>query len=148
VKTVPTELPCLHGVRILVVDDNSDSAETMGTLLQMCGADVVVRHDGPSATEAAVEFGPHVCVLDVTMPIMDGCELAAWLRHQQGEKPLLLVALTALDGFQAFQREADAGFDLHYTKPADPYEIAEALAEFADQNQLLATVTPSESADQ
>lgn len=127
------DLPRLDGLRVLCVDDNADSADSLGALLRLCGAEVEVCHDGPSAVAAFVTFAPQACVLDVTMPEMDGCELAEWIRSHAGDRPILIAAVTALDGTRAYEREADAGFDLHFTKPADPVELAEALRDFAAQ---------------
>lgn len=119
----------LHGpMRVLVVDDNRDAADTLGTVLSIAGAKVEVRYDGTSALSVANWFSPHVCVLDLTMPEMDGCELASLLRAQCGEKHVMLVALTAHGDATARVRTREAGFCIHFVKPADPLEIVVAIA--------------------
>ena len=123
-------LPHLH-LRVLVVDDNRDAADTLADLLRLCGADVRVCYDGPTAVRAAAEFRPDAGLFDVNMPRMDGCELAARVRAAAGDRPLLLVAATAADDPDETRREAVAGFDLHLTKPADPARLVAVLADFA-----------------
>jgi CheY-like chemotaxis protein len=120
-------------LRILCVDDNIDSAESLGQMLRMYGAEVMVCHSGQAALAAVARFKPDVAVLDVTMPEMDGCELARRLRDQFGERPLLIAALTALDGYAALSREVESGFDLHFTKPVAPTELIDALTDYARQ---------------
>jgi len=121
-------LPFLH-LRVLVVDDNRDAADSLADLLRLRGAVVRVCYDGRTALAAFAEFEPDAGLFDVSMPRMDGCELAARLRQLAGDKPLFLVAITAIDGPEETMREAQAGFDLHLTKPADPARVVEALAE-------------------
>lgn len=106
-------------LRVLVVDDNLDAADSLGTLLEVLGEDVRVAYDGHSALDVAAGFRPHLVLLDLSMPSLDGFEVARRLRARPEGKPALLVALTALD------READrrnswaAGFDSHLVKPVD-----------------------------
>ena len=121
-------LPFLH-LRVLVVDDNRDAADSLADLLRLRGAVVRVCYDGRTALAAFAEFEPDAGLFDVSMPRMDGCELAARLRQLAGDKPLFLVAITAIDGPEETMRETQAGFDLHLTKPADPARVVEALAE-------------------
>ncbi len=122
--TVPLAL------RVLVVDDNRDSADSMAMLLGMFGADVRACYDGATALQLAGDFVPNVGVLDVNMPIMDGCELARRLRDGSTGRPLLLVAVTGIGTAVARERTAAAGFDLHFDKPADPAALAATLSDF------------------
>jgi len=119
-------LPFLH-LRVLVVDDNRDAADSLADLLRLRGAEVQVCYDGPSALQAAEEFQPDAGLLDVNMPGMDGCELARRLRAS-ATRPLLLVAITAIEGPEEARREEVAGFDVHLTKPADPARVVTLLA--------------------
>jgi CheY-like chemotaxis protein len=121
----PTDKP----TRVLVVDDNEDAATSLGFLLTAAGYQVETRFDGPSALAAAEMFAPDVCVLDIDMPGMDGYELARRLRATAPDHPPLLATVTAYGDAGHLERAADAGFDLHFTKPADPHEVAEQLAE-------------------
>jgi two-component system OmpR family response regulator len=115
-------------MRILCVDDNRDAADSLGEMLALAGHEVVVRHDGASAIEVVnAGFRPDVCVLDISMPGIDGCQLAAALRATRDENDLLLVAVTALGDYNSLERMADSGFDLQFTKPVMPRDLYEAL---------------------
>jgi CheY-like chemotaxis protein len=124
-----------RGLRVLCVDDNADAADSLGTLLGLNGCAVAVAHDAISALGRADEFRPQVCVLDITMPGMDGCELARRLRERPDGERLLLVALTARSHYQAIQEIADSGFDLYFAKPVDPMELYAALNRFAEKGR-------------
>jgi two-component system OmpR family response regulator len=130
-RPVAREASAEAPLRVLCVDDNVDAADSLGQILRLYGADVTVCHGGPEALAAVAGFEPDVAVLDVTMPEMDGCELARRLRERFGGRPLLIAALTALDGYAELSREVESGFDLHFTKPVSPGELVEALADYA-----------------
>jgi CheY-like chemotaxis protein len=118
-------------LRVLVVDDNHDAADTLGDLLHFCGADVRVCHSAEDALEAAETFQFDAGVLDIHMPGMDGCQLAKLLRAGAEPRRVLLVALTGVSDSAARQRTAEAGFDLHLTKTVAPDVLAAALGAFA-----------------
>ena len=122
--TAPSDRP-----RVLVVDDNQDAATTMSALLEYAGFEVKTCFDGESALKVADGFAPHACLLDINMPGMDGYELARRLREQRPEHAPLLATLTAYEDYRHLTKAADAGFDLHFTKPADPWEITEQLGD-------------------
>jgi CheY-like chemotaxis protein len=105
--------------RVLVVDDNIDSADTMAELVRIWGHDVRTAHDGPSALEQARSFRPQVVLLDVGLPGMDGYELARRLRAE-GLAGELLVSITGYGLEEDRRRAEEAGFDHHLTKPVDP----------------------------
>ena len=117
-------------LKVLCVDDNEDAADTLGQMLAMNGHDVAICHDGASAL-GVVEggFRPDVAILDISMPGIDGCQLAASLRARTGGDDLLLVAVTALGDYGSLERMADSGFDLHFTKPVLPESLYGVLAE-------------------
>jgi CheY-like chemotaxis protein len=96
----------------------------------MVGFVTEVCHDAAAALSAVERFRPDACVLDVCMPGMDGCELARVLRANPGGGSLLLVAVTALGDKAAVRLTAEAGFDLHLTKPADPQQLVDVLFGF------------------
>src|SRR3954449_10929251 len=104
-------------LRVLCVDDNRDAADSLGALLRLVGFDARVCHDAATALTVATGFAPEACVLDISMPGMDGCELAASFRGSVGGPDLFLVAVTALGEPDAVARTAAAGFDLHLVKP-------------------------------
>ncbi len=122
-------LPALK-LKVLVVDDNHDAADTLGALLMLCGADVRVCYDGAAATQVATDFKPDVGLFDVNMPQVDGCELALRARAAAGHRPILLVAVTGVSDPNAMRRTAAAGFNMHLTKPADPAALVATLADF------------------
>lgn len=105
--------------RILVVDDLAPSAETLMTLLEMEGFEVRVAHEGQDALRIAREFHPHVVLLDIGLPGMNGFEVAHGLRSQAESKDALLIALTGYGEAESRTRSAQAGFDFHMVKPAD-----------------------------
>jgi PAS domain S-box-containing protein len=115
--------------RVLVVDDNEDSAELLGQLLAQLGHDVRIAHDGPRALSVASELIPEVAVLDIGLPVMDGYELAARLRELYGANGLRLVALTGFGQDTDKARSLAAGFHRHLTKPIEARELLAALAE-------------------
>jgi CheY-like chemotaxis protein len=114
-------------MRVLVVDDNRDAAVALGRLLAASGYQVETSFDGQEALAAAEQFQPDACLLDINMPGMDGFELARRLRERRPETPPILAAVTAYDDYDHLDREVEAGFDLHFTKPADPFEMADQL---------------------
>ena len=115
--------------RVLVVDDNADAATTLGLLLESAGYQVQTCFDGPSALEAVDRFDPDACVLDINMPGMDGYELARRLREKAGDHPPVLATVTAFEDYGHLTKAADAGFDLHFTKPANPGEVIDQLGD-------------------
>jgi signal transduction histidine kinase/ActR/RegA family two-component response regulator len=117
------------GLRILIVDDNVDAAESLGMLLVAEGHQPRVAHDGPSALKAAQEFRPDVVVLDIGLPRMDGYEVARRLRAQPEMAEALLIALTGYGQDDDRRRCQEAGFNVHLVKPADLDVLRNALAQ-------------------
>jgi CheY-like chemotaxis protein len=117
---------CKH--RILVVDDNKDSAESMARLLQMFNHETRTAYDGPSALEAVASFQPDVLLLDIGMPGMDGFEVARRIRLMPRPDRMLIIALTGY-GSEADRRQSqEAGVDHHLTKPARLEVLQKLLA--------------------
>ncbi len=104
--------------RILVVDDNEDAADSLATLLDVMGYQVRVAYDGPEAIEAADAFRPEVGLLDIGLPRLSGYDIARHIRSTRGEN-VLLVAITGWGQEDDRRRAREAGFDHHFTKPAD-----------------------------
>ena len=114
--------------RVLVVDDNRDAATTLAHLLSVAGFDAEACFDGWAALIAADRFRPDACVLDIHMPGMDGYELARRFRERSQGRPPVLATATAYGDDPHLDRAAAAGFDLHFSKPADVGAMAEQLA--------------------
>jgi two-component system CheB/CheR fusion protein len=112
--------------RVLVVDDNTDSARVTGLLLGATGFEVRLAYSGPEALEVAAEFAPAAVLLDIGLPGMDGYEVARELRAARGTG-LLLVALSGYGQDEDRRRSAAAGFDHHLLKPADPARMIELM---------------------
>jgi CheY-like chemotaxis protein len=108
--------------RVLVVEDNIDSAESLAMLLGLAEHEVEVAHDGPSALDIAANFKPEVVILDVGLPGLDGFEVARRLRQQPGLQRVQIVGVSGY-GHEEYRNNAhDAGFDRYLTKPVD-YEV-------------------------
>lgn len=114
-------------LRILVVDDNIDSAVLMSDFLSWQGHTVRVEHNAVNALETAREFRPHTALLDIGLPGMDGYELARRLRAEPLTRDMHLVAVTGWGQDPDRARARDAGFDAHLTKPATPDHILTIL---------------------
>ncbi len=116
------------GLRILVVDDNVDAAESLALILQMDGHVTRVAHDGPHAIALTRQWRPQVAILDIGLPGMDGYDLARQLHALPGPKPLL-VALTGWSSDDDLQRAQAAGFVHHLAKPADVAQVEQLLTQ-------------------
>ncbi|HEY4556030.1 MAG TPA: ATP-binding protein, partial [Lysobacter sp.] len=106
-----------QGLRVLVVDDNVDSAESMGMVLELLGIAHEVTFDGRAALESAQRAAPDVVLLDIGMPGMDGYEVARHLRADERTREVVLIALTGWSQAQDRERSREAGFDHHLSKP-------------------------------
>jgi PAS domain S-box-containing protein len=114
--------------RILVVDDNRDSAISLSKLLTLAGHQTRTAHDGLEAVEAAGEFRPDVVLLDIGLPKLNGYEAARRIRQEPWGKTMMLVALTGWGQDDDRQQSKDAGFDRHLVKPVDSVALREVLA--------------------
>ncbi|HBI47060.1 MAG TPA: hybrid sensor histidine kinase/response regulator [Planctomycetales bacterium] len=123
-----TSSPKSPARRILVVDDNKDSADSLGTLLRVIGNEVRTAYDGPSALETAKEFRPAVVLLDIGLPGMSGHEVARKMRETPEGKEALLIAQTGWGQEEDRLRSTEAGFDAHLTKPLDLAALQSVLA--------------------
>jgi PAS domain S-box-containing protein len=127
-KEEPPGLGTGAGVRVLVVDDNDDAAQSLALLLGIHGHDVRVAHDGPQALELIESWVPQVAFLDIGLPGgMDGYELARRLRAQCGSVAPRLIALTGFGQADDRRRGVEAGFDHYLVKPAGVEELAEVI---------------------
>jgi CheY-like chemotaxis protein len=113
-------------LRVLIVDDNADAANSLAVLVRLWGHEVRTAQDGPAALAAAPEFRPAVALLDLRMPGMDGCELGRHLRELPGQEGLLLIAVTGYADDARRHQSAEAGFAFYFVKSAG-LEWLEAL---------------------
>jgi PAS domain S-box-containing protein len=109
--------------RILVVDDNRDSADSLAELLALHGHALCTAYDGPEALKAAEDFGPDVVLLDIGLPGMNGYEVARRIRAEDWGRSMRLVALTGWGQESDKRRARESGFDAHATKPVDPARL-------------------------
>jgi signal transduction histidine kinase len=130
------------GRRVLVVDDNTDAAESIAVFLRLEGHEVRTVADGTQALAIAPVFAPHVAVLDIGLPGMSGYELARRLRQDGLEAPALLIALTGYGQREDRSRSDEAGFHHHFVKPADPRDIQAAIAGWLTTQAAIAQSRP------
>ena len=115
--------------RILIVDDNEDSAMTLSMLFEMTGDETQTAHDGLKAVETAETFRPDVALLDIGLPGLSGYEVARQIRAQPWGEAMVLVALTGWGQQEDRQRSTEAGFNAHMVKPVDHEELLKLLGE-------------------
>ena len=120
--------PAGNSLRVLVVEDNIDAAETMTLVLEASGHDVRTANDGQTGLKFALDFRPNVVLLDIGLPGMDGFEVAKRLRQQTHLGNVVLVAMTGYGEASARQLSREAGFDHHLVKPADFKKLYDILA--------------------
>jgi len=125
--------PTGTSLRVLVVDDNVDTATSMAMILRQSGHDVRTAHDGPTALEAATHYRPNVVLLDIGLPGLDGFEVAKRLRRQSALQNVVLVAITGYGTESDRQRSLEAGFDHCLVKPAKFEKVQEILATVSEK---------------
>jgi len=116
--------PPARGQRVLVVDDNVDSARSLSQVLRMLGYAVVCAHDGVDAVENARAWHPAVALLDIGMPRMSGLEAARAIRLLPGGERIWLIALSGWGQLEDRRKSREAGFDHHFVKPVDVESLA------------------------
>jgi signal transduction histidine kinase len=125
--------PTGPSLRILVVDDNVDAAESMAMLLMALGHDVRTAHDGPAGLKALIDYGPDVVLLDIGLPGLDGFQVAKRIRQHPRHKNAVLVAMTGYGLEADRQKSREAGFDHHLVKPADFCQVQHILATISEK---------------
>jgi signal transduction histidine kinase/CheY-like chemotaxis protein len=129
VETMPA-----RRLRVLVVDDNLDAGDSLATRLELSGHEARIARDGVSGLAVAREFDPDVAFLDIGMPGMNGYELAKAIRESGKCDGVTLVALTGWGTKRDVARSHSAGFDEHFTKPAQVDEVNTLIARLAAQD--------------
>jgi CheY-like chemotaxis protein len=115
--------------RILVVDDNQDSAASLSMLLELTGHETHIAHDGKTAVDMAAKIRPDVVLLDIGLPKLNGYEACRRMRDEPWGKSMLIVALTGWGQDSDREKSRQAGFDRHLTKPVDHATLTKLLAE-------------------
>jgi CheY-like chemotaxis protein len=115
-------------VRILIVDDHRDSAESLAMVMRKSGYEAHVAYDGLEAVNAAQQLRPDAVLLDLRLPQLDGFEACRRIRQQPGGEKVLLIAHTGLSDGDERRRVQEAGFDAHLTKPLDQSALRQLLA--------------------
>jgi len=114
-------------LRILVVDDNRDAADSLAMLLRTSGNDIRTAYDGAEAVQVANDFEPEVVLLDIGLPNMDGHEVAQRIRQEPWARRTCLIAVTGWSDEADRARSRAAGFDHHLVKPLDTSHLAQLL---------------------
>ncbi|MFO0849025.1 MAG: response regulator [Gemmataceae bacterium] len=118
-------------LKVLLVDDNVDGAESLATLVELAGHEARVAHDGPAGLEAAVQMRPDVAILDIGLPGMDGYALARHLRSRSETCTAMLVAVTGYGRDEDRSLSREAGMDHHLVKPVQFDALLQVLATVA-----------------
>jgi PAS domain S-box-containing protein len=126
--SAPSQAKSFARRRVLVAEDNSDSADTLADLLRTLGADVEIARDGRSAVELAEQLHPDVVFMDIGMPELNGYDAARRIRQSDWGANTLLVALTGWGQEQDRERAREAGFDHHLIKPAKVADLRRMLS--------------------
>jgi CheY-like chemotaxis protein len=116
------------GLRILVADDNRDTAQSLQELLRLSGHEVQLAYDGEEALAAFKRDEPDVALLDIGMPRLSGLDVARAIRSLPGGQRAIMIAITGRGQARDRRDALEAGFDHHATKPVDPAHIQELIA--------------------
>jgi two-component system, OmpR family, response regulator len=136
----PLEQPPPDALRIVIVDDNRDAADSLAFLLELYDYAVEVAYDGPTGLRVTQEFVPDCLISDISMPGLDGYGLAQRVRADPALGGVKLVALSAYSDDEHTRKATEAGFDYQVTKANDPLEIIEVLR-MIEEIKALATTT-------
>jgi CheY-like chemotaxis protein len=124
------DAPGTAPLRVLLVEDSTDTAFSYQMLLQLKGLEVRAALDGPHALESARAFNPDVVLLDIALPGMDGWEVARQLQAACTGKPPFLIAITGYGRPEDRQKSEEAGIHLHLIKPVNPQMLVGLLERF------------------
>jgi CheY-like chemotaxis protein len=116
-------------LRLLIVDDNQDTVESLAMLMRLNGHDVVTADSGPAALEVVFADERDVIMLDIGLPSINGYEVARRIRAHEAMP--VLIAMTGYGQPEDRQKSKEAGFDYHLTKPVDPKRLQELLSEIS-----------------
>jgi CheY-like chemotaxis protein len=120
--------------RILIVDDNRDSADSLAMLMEITGNKTYMAHDGVEAFEAVEKYRPEVVLLDIGLPKLDGYEVCRRVREQPWGKDIVVIALTGWGQEDDRRRSEEAGFNGHLVKPVDYDKLLDLLGSLGESN--------------
>jgi CheY-like chemotaxis protein len=121
-------------LRLLIVEDNHDAAESLRLLFQLQGYDVTVAYDGLNGVRLAREQHPEVILCDLGLPGLDGFDVAKAVRRNPDTATVPLIAVSGYGGEDDRRRSREAGFNHHLTKPADPDELQSLIVRLVTRN--------------
>jgi CheY-like chemotaxis protein len=122
--------------RILVVDDNHDSALSLAMMLSIMGHDTRTAHDGESAVTTAEDFLPEVVLLDIGLPKLNGYEVAQRIRETPWGKSMFLIAVTGWGQEEDRQRSSEVGLNVHMVKPVEPAALERLLTQLRSREGI------------
>lgn len=125
--------PVTSRLRVLVIDDNHDAADTLAMLLATAGYVVLKKYDGQTAVTAAIEFKPHIVLLDLGMPGMSGLTVAKAIRQNPALDNIVLVATTGYDREEDMRNAREAGINHYLVKPTSFDDVQKLLASVAEK---------------
>jgi CheY-like chemotaxis protein len=128
-STSPAIKPATERFRILVVDDNHDSALSLAMMLSIMGHETRTAHDGESAVATAESFLPEVILLDIGLPKLNGYEVAQLIREHAWGASMFLIAVTGWGQEEDRQRSSEVGLNVHMVKPVEPAALEKLLSE-------------------
>jgi PAS domain S-box-containing protein len=131
----PNDVDVKHSLRVMVVDDNADAADTLAMVLQQMGAEVRTVYDGATALRMCESFQPQLVLLDVGMPHMNGYDVVRAIRQLKSCGKPVIAAVTGWGQEADKARAREAGFDRHYTKPINETALRELVTEVAEANR-------------
>jgi len=120
-------------LRLLIVDDNRDSADSLALLLRSLGHEVCVAYDGQQAIDAAISFHPNVLIVDLAMPVLDGFTVAKRLRAVPEFADAVFVALSGHSDQPYFDEASKAQFDEYVVKPPQMSLLSAILSEVSER---------------
>lgn len=122
--------------RVLIADDYVDAAKSLALVLAVAGVETAIAMDGEEALALAETWDPHICVLDLLMPKLDGLDVARRIRARGWSSCPLLIAMTGRTTAQDKRSALEAGFDHYMTKPADPATIVRIIQRYTEANDV------------
>jgi len=125
----------LHTLRLRIIEDDHDSADSLARLMRLAGHAVAVAYTGHVGLLMAQRHPPDVVLLDIGLPRLDGYQVAKELRGREGTKDALIIAVTGYGNAGDVARSREAGFDLHLIKPVSTEELLAVLREGATRRE-------------